>query len=46
MTLPEDEPTQRRPDISLAKDKLGWEPFIDIDKGLDLTIDYFRQKIK
>ena len=46
MPLPEDDPTQRRPDISLAKDKLGWEPFIDIDKGLDLTIDYFRQKIK
>ena len=46
MPLPEDDPTQRRPDISLAKDKLGWEPFIDIDKGLDLTIDYFRQNIK
>ena len=46
MPLPEDDPTQRRPDISLAKDKLGWEPFIDIDKGLNLTIDYFRQKIK
>ena len=46
MPLPEDDPSQRRPNISLAKDKLGWEPLIDIDKGLDLTIDYFREKIK
>ena len=45
MPLPEDDPTQRRPDISLAKDKLGWEPFIDIDKGLDLTIEYFRKNL-
>ena len=46
MPLPEDDPTQRRPDISLAKDKLGWEPSIDINRGLDLTIDYFRKNIK
>ena len=41
MPLPEDDPTQRRPDISLAREKLGWEPQVDIDKGLDLTIKYF-----
>ena len=45
MPLPEDDPTQRRPDISLAKDKLGWEPKINISSGLDLTIEYFRKNL-
>ena len=43
---PEDDPNQRIPDISLAKDKLGWEPKVDLDKGLDLTIEYFKKILK
>jgi UDP-glucuronate decarboxylase len=40
--LPQDDPTQRQPDISLAKKILGWEPKIEIDEGLDKTIAYFK----
>ncbi len=40
--LPSDDPTQRRPDISLAKEKLGWEPVVPLEDGLDRTIEYFR----
>jgi UDP-glucuronate decarboxylase len=40
--LPADDPKQRKPDISLAKKTLGWEPKIPLDEGLDRTIDYFR----
>ncbi len=39
--LPSDDPLQRRPDISLAKEKLGWEPKIALREGLQKTIDYF-----
>jgi len=39
--LPADDPMQRSPDISLAKEKLGWEPRIDLKTGLGKTIDYF-----
>jgi UDP-glucuronate decarboxylase len=45
MPLPEDDPMQRQPDISLAKEKLGWEPKIDLDEGLKKTIEYFKEKI-
>ena len=41
--LPEDDPVQRQPDITLAKKMLGWEPKINLESGLILTIDYFRQ---
>src|SRR6201996_115237 len=41
--LPSDDPRQRQPDISLAKEKLGWEPKVHIDDGLRETISYFRQ---
>jgi len=41
--LPSDDPKQRRPDITLAKSELGWEPKIRLDEGLDLTIEYFRR---
>jgi UDP-glucuronate decarboxylase len=41
-SLPEDDPKQRQPDISLAKDKLGWEPKIKLEDGLNETIRYFR----
>lgn len=40
--LPQDDPRQRQPDISLAKEKLGWEPKIKLDEGLKKTIEYFR----
>jgi UDP-glucuronate decarboxylase len=40
--LPSDDPTRRRPDISLAKEKLGWEPTIKLAEGLAKTIDWFR----
>jgi UDP-glucuronate decarboxylase len=42
MDLPQDDPKQRQPDISLAKDKLnGWEPKIQLREGLITTISYF-----
>ena len=41
MPLPMDDPTRRRPDISLAKEKLGWEPKIALDEGLRRTIEFF-----
>ena len=44
--LPDDDPLQRRPMINLAKKELNWEPLINISKGLDLTIDYFKEEIK
>ena len=40
--LPADDPTQRKPDITLAKEKLGWEPTVALDDGLEKTIAYFR----
>ncbi|TGU72186.1 SDR family oxidoreductase [Geomonas terrae] len=40
--LPADDPKQRQPDISLAKQMLGWEPTVCVDDGLKQTIDYFR----
>jgi UDP-glucuronate decarboxylase len=42
LPLPEDDPRQRQPDISLAKAKLGWEPVIKLDEGLSKTIEYFK----
>jgi len=39
--LPADDPVQRKPDISLAREKLGWEPTIALEDGLRRTIDYF-----
>jgi UDP-glucuronate decarboxylase len=41
--LPADDPKQRQPDISKARELLGWEPKVDVDDGLDRTIDYFRK---
>jgi UDP-glucuronate decarboxylase len=40
--LPQDDPKQRQPDITLAKAKLGWEPVIKLDEGLARTIEYFK----
>jgi UDP-glucuronate decarboxylase len=42
MPLPADDPMQRKPDISLAKKVLDWEPKIALDEGLDKTIAYFK----
>ena len=39
--LPADDPKQRQPDISLARQKLGWEPKVELRDGLKRTIDYF-----
>ena len=39
--LPQDDPMQRRPDISLAKEKLKWQPTVKLDQGLKKTIEYF-----
>lgn len=44
--LPQDDPLQRKPDISLAKKELGWEPKVDIEEGLLKTIEYFAKKIE
>jgi UDP-glucuronate decarboxylase len=41
--LPADDPTQRRPDIRLAKQKLGWQPTIELEEGLRRTIEYFKE---
>jgi UDP-glucuronate decarboxylase len=43
LPLPQDDPRQRRPDIGLAQEKLGWAPTIALDEGLERTIAYFRQ---
>ena len=43
--LPADDPTQRKPDISLAAEKLSWAPTIPLNEGLDKTIAYFRAKL-
>ena len=45
MPLPADDPRQRRPDISLAKAKLDWEPKVPLEEGLRQTVDYFRQMV-
>ena len=43
--LPENDPTRRKPNISVAKDKLGWEPSIPLMEGLKPTIDYFAGQV-
>lgn len=42
LALPEDDPKQRKPDISMAKQLLGWEPKFNFEQGLENTIKYFR----
>jgi UDP-glucuronate decarboxylase len=44
--LPEDDPVRRKPDITLAKDNLNWNPTIPLDKGLIKTIEYFDKTLK
>ena len=43
--LPQDDPSQRKPDISKAKRLLNWEPEIDLETGLKLSLEYFRSCI-
>ncbi len=45
LPLPEDDPTQRKPDISLARNKLNWEPAIRLEDGLKKTIAYFEETL-
>lgn len=44
--LPQDDPRQRRPDITLAAETLGWQPKIALQQGLEATVDYFRAFIR
>jgi nucleoside-diphosphate-sugar epimerase len=44
-SLPEDDPTKRRPDISKANKLLGWQPKVSLDEGLNKTIIYFKKEI-
>ncbi len=43
--LPQDDPKQRRPDITKAKRLLGWEPKVDLESGLKLSLEYFREAV-
>jgi len=43
--LPVDDPKQRRPDITRARTKLGWDPKVALEQGLVKTIEYFRTKV-
>ena len=44
--LPSDDPAQRKPDIALAREKLGWQPSVSLEQGLEDTIRYFRDILK
>jgi len=46
LPLPEDDPKVRRPDITVAREVLGWEPKIDLREGLSRTIPYFRKLVE
>ncbi|MGI9646610.1 MAG: UDP-glucuronic acid decarboxylase family protein [Ilumatobacteraceae bacterium] len=43
--LPSDDPRQRRPDITLARERLGWQPMVKLREGLEQTIDYFASQL-
>jgi UDP-glucuronate decarboxylase len=44
--LPEDDPTQRQPDIALARKRLGWEPTVQLEAGIQRTIAYFSEQLR
>ena len=46
LPLPENDPLQRKPDISRAKESLGWEPKTPLEDGLELTLEYFEDELK
>jgi dTDP-glucose 4,6-dehydratase len=43
--LPQDDPKQRRPDITKARTLLGWEPKVQLDEGLRMSLEYFRHAV-
>ena len=43
--LPEDDPTRRKPDLGLARERLGYSPRVTLDDGLGRTIEYFRERL-
>jgi UDP-glucuronate decarboxylase len=43
--LPSDDPKQRQPDITLAKQTLGWEPKVQLEDGIEKTIEYFKRAL-
>ncbi len=45
LPLPEDDPLQRQPNIDLAKERLGWEPKIQLEEGLERTVEYFKSLV-
>jgi len=45
LPLPENDPKQRRPDLTLAEIEIGWRPQISIEEGLARTIEYFRKVV-
>jgi UDP-glucuronate decarboxylase len=46
LPLPQDDPKQRKPDITLAKKELGWAPKVDVETGLEKTVEYFRNSLR
>jgi UDP-glucuronate decarboxylase len=46
LPLPTDDPVRRRPDITVARELLGWEPTVQLDEGLRRTVEYFRQALE
>jgi len=44
LPLPQDDPKQRKPDISMAEKLLSWKPAVDLETGLEKTIAYFKQR--
>lgn len=46
LPLPSDDPTQRQPDISLAREKLGWGPRVPLEEGLRKTVEYFEEVLR
>ena len=42
-SLPKDDPSQRKPDITIAKNQLDWKPHVQLEEGLLKTIEYFRK---
>ena len=44
--LPEDDPLRRKPNIDIAKEKIGWQPFINLSEGLEKTINYFKKEMR
>jgi len=46
LPLPQDDPRQRRPDITLARELLGWEPAVPLEEGVLRTVEYFEELLR